>query len=104
MDVCPPALLPGLTSKTAMPYPVQVSRRADHVAVSTASAPACVLPTGTRGSGPGGTGHVMPLATVASRAPGTPTLAAAARGVLPPPPPLPSTRCTVPWLVSNTPL
>jgi hypothetical protein len=38
MDVWPPASLPGLTSKTAMPYPVEVSRRADQVAASTASA------------------------------------------------------------------
>jgi hypothetical protein len=30
----------GSTSKTAIPYPVEVSRRADQMASSTASAPA----------------------------------------------------------------
>ncbi|HET6186336.1 MAG TPA: hypothetical protein VFE59_04975 [Trebonia sp.] len=39
IDVWPPASVPGFTSNTAMPYPVAVSRRADQVASSTASAP-----------------------------------------------------------------
>ena len=33
-----PASEPGSTSKTAIPYPVEVSRRADQIASSTASA------------------------------------------------------------------
>jgi hypothetical protein len=106
IDVWPPASLPGLTSKTAMPYPGAVSRRADHVAASVASAPGRGSAPGTRWPGTGRpatcsptTGGACLVMTPAVRMSGV-SGSTGPRAV----PPEPSTRCTVPWLVSNTPL
>ncbi len=101
MDVWPPASLPGPTSNTAMPYPVEVSRRADQVAASTASAAGRGSPPGARWSGTG-TGAAGRVTTLAVR--GSDAAVRCGPRASPAPPPEPRTRCTVPWLVSNTPL